>query len=436
MPAIPSALSRRLPFYYGWVVVAVGFVSLGMGASVRTIFGLLFPPILSEFGWERALTASVFSIGFFVAAIASPLIGTAIDRFGPQRVLPVGAIISATGFYLTTLATEPHHFYLTLGLMCIGGSTVFAYNGHFVFVPSWFERSRGLALGLVSAGAGVVGITLVPELQKLIDRGGWRTGCIVFAVILLVLIVPVNLALQCRRPQDLGLEPDGGAGANAGGTSRTVIVDRAWASTDWTLGKAARTARFWCFAIGFGLALFAWYAILVHQTKYLRDLGFNSTFAAWALGLVPFFGVGGQIVLGTLSDRIGREWVWTLGTMGFFSCYLCMLLLARWPDPLLVWGMVVTQGFFGYGISTVIGAIPADLFQGRNYGRIYGVMAIGGSSGASLGPWVLGYVFDKTGSYDIACMIQMAACVLSCLLIWLAAPRKVRAIGRAAQSAA
>ncbi len=425
-----KAFARRVPFYYGWVIVAVGFLTLGMGASVRTAFSLLFPPIIAEFGWERGLTASVFSLGFIVAALIFPLLGAWIDRYGPQRVLPIGAIIVAAGFVLTTWARSPLEFYLTLGLLVIGGSTSFAYNGHFVFLPSWFERRRGLAIGIACAGAGLLALLLFPWMQMLIDRGGWRSACLVMAIALVVLVVPLNFLLLSRRPQDLELQPDGDTAHSDGqpNASAMRIVDPSWAASEWTLARAARTGRFWCFAIGFFLALFVWYAILVHQTKFLLDLGFNTTFSAVALGLVPMFGVGGQILLGYLADRIGREWVWTLACMGFFVCYGLMFLLARYPQTSLVWAMVIAQGFFGYGLTPAIGAIPADLFQGRQYGRIFGVTAVFGSSGAALGPWVFGVIHDRTGSYDAACLLAMALCVISTALIWAAAPRRVRAV--------
>ncbi len=424
------ALSRRAPFYYGWIVVLVGFVTLGMGASTRSLFSLLFPPILAEFGWERGLTASIFSIGFLLASLTFPWVGAAIDRYGPQRTLPAGILVTAAGFALTTIATTPLQFTVTLGIMGIGASMSFAYNGHFVFLPNWFESKRGLAIGLVAAGGGAVAFVLIPQVQLLIDAGGWRTGCLVMATVLVVVVAPLNMLLQRRRPQDLGALPDGGTVANASATTRreVLIVDAQWAATEWTLPRAMRTLRFWCFSMGFFLAMFVWYGVLVHQTKYLIDLGFDSTLAAWALGLVPTFGVGGQITLGYLADRIGREWVWTFACTGFLASYVCLLMLPQYPNAALVWAMVVTQGFLGYGVTPAIGAIPADLFQGKQYGRIFGVTAVFGSSGGAVGPWVVGEIFDRTGSYDLGWIVAIAACVLSILLIWVAAPRKVRRV--------
>ena len=119
----------------------------------------------------------------------------------------------------------------------------------------------------------------------------------------------------CRRPEDIGLQPDGdtttaGAAAAAG---RAYVVDTAWAAIDWTLARAMRTTRFWWLALGYFCGLFAWYLVQVHQTKYLVEVGFSASEAAWALGWVSLAGVPGQIALGQLSDRVGREIVWTIG---------------------------------------------------------------------------------------------------------------------------
>ena len=132
----------------------------------------------------------------------------------------------------------------------------------------------------------------------------------------LVLLGLLNLLLK-HRPQDLGLEPDGGraaASATQGGGAN--IVDHAWAAIDWTLGCALRTRRFWWAALGYFTALFTWYAVQVHQkTNTSPRSAFPPAPTAWALGLASLVSVPGQIALGHLSDRIGREWVWAIGNL-------------------------------------------------------------------------------------------------------------------------
>ena len=419
----------RLRFFYGWIIVAVVFVTMGVGVNARTAFSLLFPPILDEFGWDRGVTAGAFSFGFLVSAVLSPSLGGLMDRRGPRFVMEMGITIMAAGLLLAPLAKQPSHLYATLGVLVGGGSVVLGYTGQALFLPNWFVRRRGLALSLAFSGVGVGSIILLPWLQTLIQRAGWRAACWAMAMLVLGLLVPLNLLLK-RRPEDLGLQPDGdsaphGPKANAVAAN---VVDAAWAATDWTLGRAVRTARFWWIMLGYYTGLFAWYAVQVHQTKYLIEIGFSPTYAAWALGAVSLAGIPGQIALGHLSDRIGREWVWTVGSLGFAVCYLALLLLEHSPTPGLLYLMVISQGMLGYGLTSVVGAIPAEIFQGRKYGTIFGTLMLASIGGGATGPWVTGVVHDVTGSYALAFWIAVGCTVVSAAAIWFASPRKVRAV--------
>jgi MFS family permease len=411
------------------VVIAVAFVTMGIGVNTRTAFSLLFPPILAEFGWERAATAGAFSVGFLVATAYVPFMGVAMDRYGPRAVIPVGVVICSAGLALATLISRPWHLHLTLGALVGGGSIFLTYIGHSLFLPHWFVRRRGLAIGIAFAGVGVGSIVLFPWLQRLIEAAGWRSACWALALTLVLVLLPLNLIFQRRRPEDIGLAPDGLPGG-AGGrrTADDNVIDHAWASVDWTLARAVRTARFWWLFVGFFCALLAWYMVQVHQTKYLLEVGFDATRAALALGLVGLFSIVGQIGLGHLSDRIGREWAWTVGGLGFVGCYVALLLLRTHPTAPMLYAMVAAQGLVGYGLASVFGAIPAEIFQGRHFGTIFGTLNLGGNAGAACGPWLAGAVYDRTGSYTAAFYIAIVATLVSITAIWLASPRRVRAV--------
>ncbi len=422
---------KAFPFYYGWAVVAVAFLTLAIGVNTRTAFSLLFPPILAEFGWDRGRTAAAFSCGFLAATVYAPLVGMLMDRWGPRLVIPLGAVLVSTGMVAMTLIAQPWHLYLTFGILVGGASTALSYLGHSLFLPYWFVRRRGLALGVAFSGVGVGSMLLFPWVQTIIDQAGWRQACWVVAGVLVVIVLPLNGILQRRRPEDLGLAPDGDPVSPAGpGASRPAdnVVDPVWAATDWTLGRALRTARFWWLGVSFFSSLYAWYAIQVHQTQYLTDSGFSPEMAAFALGLVGLTACGGQIGLGLLSDRIGREWVWTISMLGFVLCYILLLGMPEQPGRGLLYAMVAAQGMLGYGTVSVYGAIPAEIFQGRQYGRIYGTLTIAGSLGGGSGPWVTGLLFDRTGSYTAAFWIALAFALLSIGSMWLAGPRKVRVV--------
>jgi MFS family permease len=243
-----------------------------------------------------------------------------------------------------------------------------------------------------------------------------------------VLLAPINLLLR-KRPEDMGLLPDGDAAPEPSAAPKpSNVVDPAWAAIDWTLSRAMRTGRFWWIAVGYFCGLYAWYAVQVHQTKYLTEIGFSPTLAAWALGFVSLVGIPGQIALGHISDRIGREWVWTAGMLGFAACYLLLLALQVVPSPALLYLMVLAQGVLGYGVTSVFAAVVAEIFQGKHYGSIFGTLMLVAITGGAAGPWVTGALFDSYGDYTLAFWIGAALSLVSALAVWLAAPRKVRAV--------
>src|SRR5215831_2706587 len=139
-------LARRWPFFYGWVIVAVVFITMGIGVNARTAFSLLFPPILDEFGWERSVTAGAFSFGFLVAGPLSPWLGYLMDRTGPRIVNGLGVALMGAGLLLAPLTSEPWHLYVTIGVLVGAGSVCLGYSGQSLFLPNWFVRRRGLAM--------------------------------------------------------------------------------------------------------------------------------------------------------------------------------------------------------------------------------------------------------------------------------------------------
>src|SRR3954469_19025461 len=417
----------RLPFFYGWIIVAVTFITMAIGVNARTSFSLLFPPIIEEFGWERGVTAGAFSFGFLVSGALSPMIGRMMDRYGPRAVMELGVLLMGGGLLLAPLPSEPWHLYLTIGVLVGGGSVCLGYSGQSLFLPNWFVRKRGLAIGIAFAGVGIGSVILLPWVQGMIEQTGWRTACTAMGVLVLVVLAPVNLLLW-KRPEELGLEPDGDASSSASVRPVSNVVDPVWAGIDWTLARALRTARFWWLALGYFCGLCGWYAVQVHQTKYLLDIGFSPGVAAWALGVVSLLGIPGQILLGHLSDRVGREWIWSASCVGFAICFAALIALAQFPTLLLVYIMVLAQGALGYGLTSIMGAVVLEIFQGKHYGSIFGTLMLSALAGGAAGPWVTGVLHDIYGNYTIAFLIGIGVSGLCATTIWLAGPGKVRAV--------
>jgi MFS family permease len=423
--------AARLPFYYGWVIIGVAFVTMAVAVTARTSFSLLMPPLIDEFGWDRGLAAGAFSFGFLVSAIVSPISGRVMDRRGPRIVIESGVVLVALGLFIAPFIRSAWHLYLTLGVAVGAGANLMSFTAHSQFLPNWFVRRRALAISIAFAGVGAGAITLLPWLQSIIEHDGWRAACVTMGLIVLLVLGPLNLLVR-RSPQSMGLLPDGERQEAVGATGKRRSLDVVDAA--WTLPRAARTARFWWIAVGFFCALFAWYAVQVHQTKYLIEIGFDPITAAWGLGIVSAVGIPGQIALGALSDRIGREWVWTIGCAGFAICYAALIALEHTPSPTLLWLMVLSQGGLGYALTSVMGPIVVEIFEGPRFGSIFGTITVASIGGGAAGPLIAGVLHDATGSYRLAFVASIGCCIVSAIAIWLAGPRQIRVVpGRVAK---
>ena len=426
---MPETLQARLPFFYGWIIVAVAFVTVALGVTARTAFSLMFPPIVAEFGWERGLAAGAFSFGFLVSALCSPVVGRLMDRRGPRFVIEAGVLITAAGLVGATRIETPWQLYLTLGVLVGVGANCMTFTAQSQYLPNWFIRRRALAISIAFAGAGAGAIVLLPWLQTIISRDGWRASCATLGVLTVMVLMPINLLVH-KRPSELGLHPDGDRATDGHVASHRAsnIVDPSWVAIEWTLRRAMRTGRFWWIVVGYFCAGFVWYAVQVHQTKYLVEIGFSTMQAAWALGLVAAVAVPGQIILGALSDRIGREIVWSITCAGFGICYGALLALADGPSQSLLYIMILSQGILGYGLTALMGPIVVEIFEGPHFGSIFGVITVALVGGGAVGPLVAGVIHDVTGSYNVSFAISIMLCVVSAVAIWRASPGRVRLV--------
>ena len=428
-----SPLAARLPFFFGWVIIAAAFVTVALSVTARTAFSLMFPPIVDEFGWDRGLAAGAFSFGFLVSAAISPLVGRIMDAKGPRFVIEIGVLITAAGLMSATLIQTPWQLYATLGLLVGAGANFMSFSVQSQYLPNWFVRRRALAIGIAFSGVGVGAILLLPWLQSIILHEGWRSACWMLGILTLVVLLPINLIVS-KRPQDLGLLPDGAKETvTAAAHRKAAIVDPVWAGIDWTVGRAIRTARFWWLVVGYFCGGYVWYAVQVHQTKYLVEIGFSPMQAAWSLGLVAMVAIPGQIALGALSDRIGREICWTIASAGFAICYAALLGLAAGPSQVLLYVMVLSQGVLGYAYTNLMGPIVAEIYESRHFGSIFSIVIVSLLAGGALGPYVTGVLHDVEGTYTAAFTVALVLSVVGAIAIWFASPGKVRMVaGRAA----
>lgn len=418
----------RYRFYYGWVVVAVSFLTLFMALGIRYSYGVFFVAIVREYGWSRGATAGAFSMAMISHALFAPVTGTLIDRYGPRKLFPLGAILLTLGLVAASRISSLWHLYLFFGVLIAMGINTLSYSPHMSIIPKWFVRKRGLASGLVLSGIGMGTMALAPLCEAVIESFGWRVAFLVLAALILFLIFPITALLHRRSPEDVGQRPEDFEGPNP--AHGECFADKSTPSRKsprlWRLNEALRTGAFWhTTAVVFCNGVFI-NMLLVHQVAHVVDAGFSEMIAASALGLVGLIGSAGGILGGLLSDRIGRETAYTLGSAAALVGIFVLMLIRDNTAPWMLYSFVILYGA-GYGtILPVTASTTGDLFPGNSLGRILAIQSIGYGLGGALGPFLGGYFHDLTGSYVVPFVISMLTVALGIYSIWMAGPRHAR----------
>jgi MFS family permease len=448
-PGGRSAAGGAPRLYYGWVIVAAVFCLLALAYVTWYCFSLFLVALVQEFGWARAEVAGAFSLFVLMHAVCSPLAGRLVDRFGSRALVHGGALLLGAALFGCSRITALWQFYLYFGVLAAAGVTAMGWVAGVALVGRWFSRHLGLAIGIIGAGIGLGTFVGAPPIQFLIDSHGWRATYVVLAVVMA--LVPQPLALLLRTPAAQGIgDREWGMGdrkASAAPQPPTLnpyppspdprVVDAAWTRQEWTVGRAVRTRRFQLLLLTFGLSTFATQQTHAHQAAYLVGSGYGPLLTALVVGTVGLASIAGKIALGIASDRLGRERLFSVGIGAGVAAMLLLLSFAGGtsPGPLLF----VYAALFALGYSaapTLTPAITADLFSGRHYGAIYGVLMLANGVGGAIGAWWGGFLYDHTGSYRLVWLGIMVAFVLAGSVVWLVAPRKVRRVPGQARAVA
>jgi MFS family permease len=415
-----SSKQRRIEKQgYGWVVVAVSATVSLLAWSVRSTFAAFYVALLGEFDWGRGEAALGYSLSWLLLLVFSPLAGWLYDRWGARFLVPLGGLLLGTALVLTGRVTTLWQYYLAFG--ALGGAGIACIQiPAAAIVSRWFVGSRGAAMGVISAGASASAIVFYPVNTYLIVAFGWRMALAIFGLLVAVVTIPLAALLYRDPPR------------NVTGPDRETVESPPTVTADWTLGRALRSAPFWAVFAMWGCGVIGYQIVTTHQVAHALERGFSTVTLGWVFGLGGACTVAGNVIGGALSDRWGREWVFALGSAIGIAGIGCLGWLDGPEDLPLLLGYVVAGIGFGMRIS-LLAAIPADLFAGRHLGAILGVAQGGGGLGGFIGPFLGGWLFDVTGSYQIAFAVAALAIAVSAVAAWLAAPRRARS-GLAAEA--
>ena len=400
--------------FQGWFVVVASVIGLASGWSALFFtFGVFIQPLEATFGWQRAEISVGFSIVSLTAVIVSPLLGALVDRLGVRTVLLPSALllglVIASGYALTA---NLWHFYLIwLGVALLGaGTSPLTYSR---LIVRWFDRRRGLALGIGLAGVGI-GSALLPQIVRILNAAfGWREAHLGLGAIVLFVSLPVLFRWVRDEPGELDLESDGRDERS------DFSAHRGMTAFGFTVGESIRLPAFWQMIGLFALVGVMTAAIIAHLIPLMIDRGASPAQAATAQSLLGISLIFGRVLAGYLMDRFFAPRVAFAFLLGPLVG-LTMLALGASGTPVFVASVLV-------GLATgaefdVMSYLTSRYFGLRNFGQLYGYFFSVFQFGAAFGPILMGYTFDLTGEYTGALWSLVGVTALACLFAGLIGP--------------
>ena len=402
-PRVPAFFAARVPFFYGWAVLAclcfAGFSRQGPAVSTLSVF---VTPLIHDFGWSRTALSGAVSLGGILAAIVSPMIGPFLDRAGSRLLLCAAILTTGVALVLLSLTNSLVMFYLLFCFARMNWASPFEL-GIYGAVNNWFVARRRFATSVATLAqmAGLVTMPLIAQLAML--RYSWRAGWLAIGVLTLVVGFLPTWLLLVRRPEDVGLHPDGIA-------RDTVAANRAVATTTepepaFSRAQAIRTPAFWLLLSYTVLVYPIQAGISLHMAPHLNEHGIAPAIVATIVSTYSLMSAAGSLACGFLPRRLPVRY--PMAVAG--ACLMA--------SPLLMKGIAspgeayFAAALFGFGVGGILTLLPiawADYFGRASFGAIRGVALSAQVMAQAVGPLISGVLRDWTGSYQMSLTVFAA----------------------------
>jgi len=387
--------------FYGWYVVASAFIILFFNAGSRFSFGVMFKPMIDDFGWSRGLLSLVFFLNMAFYAFSLIVAGRLYDRYGPKWIICLSTVLLSAGFMLTAFITSLWQFVVFYGVvaaMGLGGPSVSLMAA---ITSKWFEKLRGLAISIALAGSSLGQFVLVPLVTIITLRHSWRFSY--FAIGLVMLVVNIILAVLVMRgdPDVLGQQPFGYRRKKGGGE------DQHGASGMWLrdlgLRDAMYTRSFWLFSIVMFVCGSGDFLVATHLIPLVTDYGISPVTAGHMLALFGLMSLAGLLVAGPVSDLIGNKIPIALT---FLLRFFLFLLILRYQTLGSFYVFALLFGFTLLITAPLTATLMGKLYGFSHVGLITGCITTIHHVGGGFWAYMGGLIFDQTGSYQLAFVLS------------------------------
>lgn len=388
-------------FHGWWMVAALSVTEMVSWGILYYSFAVFLRPLEEALGASRTAVSGAFSLGILLAGLAAVPVGRWVDRHGARGLMTLGSCAAAGLLFAGSRIEGLAGLYAVWAGLGLTMAAVL-YEPAFAALATWFVRRRGQALTAVTLMGGLASFVFLPWTQRLVAEQGWRSALQLLALVLALVTIPLHALVLRRRPEDLGLQPDGdGAPGLPAGSA-------AAAPQGVPLGAALRSRTFRWLAGAFMLSSAAFAAIGVHLLSYLAERGLPDAAAARAAGLIGLMQLPGRLLFAPLSVRIPPAWT-TAGVFLLQALGLAALLTV--PG---LWGVGLFVLFFGMGqgMSTLVRASKvAEIFGLAAYGGISGALALCTTLARTLAPVGAALLYDGVGHYEPVLWCLAAAAV-------------------------
>ncbi len=401
--------NRKPKPFYGYVVVLATFCIMVMTGGISIAFGVFFKPMLTEFGWTRAVLSGAVSLRIFLITLLGIAGGRLTDKFGPRPVITVCGLFLGLGFFLMSRISTIWQLYLVFGVITgVGMSGLFVPT--ISTVSRWFVKRRGMITGIVLSGSSL-GMMIMPPLATwLITTYGWRTAYTIVGLIAMIVIISATQFVK-RDPTQVGQLPDG--------ENEVKAESLDLPARSLSLREAIHTRQFWVLCIVFGSLWFSSMAIWVHIVIHAIDLGIPAASAANILAIMGGAGIAGRILIGSATDRIGYKPALLIGFTLVSASFLWLLVAKE------LWALYLFAAISGFGFSGLLvleAPLTVRLFGLGSLGVIFGSVEFVSTILAIPSPIVAGYIFDIKDSYQLAFLICAGVSIIGLMLSLLLRP--------------
>ncbi len=407
-----NSVSPWNEFRVGWKPLASAVIgkAFSFGTIPIYVVGVFTVPLGEAFGWSRAEVTFSFTVATFTSASLSPLVGWLCDRFGSRPLVIAGTVGYGLGMAIIATSSDwllRYYASWSLATMLGVGASAIALTR---FVAGWFERKRGLALGIMLMGSGLTAFTAPPFVATLIENFDWRAGYLGLSAAVLLIGVPVVVAWLRDAPKTM-------ASANASGAEDASRGD-APGQRPSGFRLAFESRAFWLMSIAFCAATFGIAGLISSFNPILRDVGYGAGQAGALTGLIGLFVMVGRLGVGYLLDRMWAPGLTFVAlACGAITCGLLVL------PALPVWLVVVAAFCLGLAAGAewdALSYLAAREFGLESYGRVYSLLVVGVAVITAISPPIFGYAFDQTGSYRSLLLLSAVLLVLGpALLLFL-----------------